>query len=143
MLAVFIMTPQLRYDGIMGHIIRYFGNARYIFLLFAAAAFILCACETVLWNDLAAQGIWYKASKVQLIDKMMIMEINNSHIRWKEKGADDGEENISCAASFGVIYLQFPEKTIKGSYFSFLNYLVLSGFTWDDRLDWLNGGWEK
>jgi hypothetical protein len=119
------------------------GAEKISFLPAAMTALILCSCENVLWNDLAAQGTWEKPAQVSLIDKIMVMEIDNSHIRWKEKGAADWEEDIPCSASFGVLYLNFPEKTVKGSYFPFLNQLILSGFTWDDRLNWMNGSWTK
>lgn len=106
-------------------------------------AALFCACENVLWNDLATQGAWQKDSEVLFVEKTMVMEIDNGGIRWKEKGADNWEEDLSCAASFGVIYIKFPDKTVKGSYLCGLNYMILSRFTWDDRLNWLNGVWEK
>jgi hypothetical protein len=114
-------------------------------MVFAAVvmAALFCRCENVLWNDLAAQGAWQKDCKVLLKDKAMEMEIDNSGIRWKEKGADDWEEDLPCTASFGVLSIKFPGGTIKGSYFWCFNYLILSGFTWDDGLNWLNGSWEK
>jgi hypothetical protein len=117
-------------------------NKNYFFFMAAVTA-LFCGCENTLWNDFAAQGKWEKAGKVLYVDKVMQMEIDNSRIRWKEKGAADWEEDLHCSASFGVLYIQFPDKTVKGNYLSILNYLVLSGFTWDDRLDWLNGGWTK
>jgi hypothetical protein len=109
----------------------------------AMMAALLSACENVLWNDLAAQGSWQKDCVVLFADKTMEMEIDNSGIRWKEKDTSDWEQDLPCAASFGVLSIKFPEGTIKGSYFWSLNYLILSGFTWDDRLNWLNGAWEK
>ena len=112
-----------------------------IAVLVTAALF--CACENVLWNDLAAQGKWQKDSEVVFVNKTMVMEIDSSGIRWKENGADHWEEDLPCAASFGVIYIKFPDKTVKGSYLCGFNYMVLSGFTWDDRLNWLNGAWKK
>ncbi|MDR0409968.1 MAG: hypothetical protein LBH18_06180 [Spirochaetaceae bacterium] len=122
----------------------YSGNKWRVLLVIAVTTvFAFCTCETVLWNDLAAQGKWRKNSRVRLIDKMMLMEIDNTHVRWKEEGTEDWEEELPCAASFGIIYLQFPEKTIKGSYFPILNRIIFSGFTWDDELNWLNGSWEK
>jgi hypothetical protein len=109
----------------------------------AVTAVLLSACENVLWNDLAAQGTWQKDSEVVFVEKTMALEIDNNNIRWKEKGAAQWEQDLPCAASFGVIYIKFPEKTVKGSYIWGLNYMILSGFTWDDRLNWLNGAWEK
>jgi hypothetical protein len=106
-------------------------------------AALFCACENVLWNDLAAQGLWQKDSEVLFVEKTMVLEIDNVGIRWKEKGAGNWEEDLSCAASFGVIYIKFPDRTVKGSYLCGLNYMILSGFTWDDRLNWLNGVWKK
>jgi hypothetical protein len=112
-------------------------------LVFVGAAVLLSGCENVLWNDVAAQGSWQKECVVLLADKSMEMQIDNRGIRWKEEGASDWEEDLPCAASFGALLIKFPDGTIKGSYFWSLNYLILSGFTWDDGLNWLNGAWEK
>jgi hypothetical protein len=111
--------------------------------LFFLCALLLSSCENVLWNDLGAQGEWKKGCTINSIDVTMLLSITNDRIRWKEEDAADWEEDIPCAVNFGVLYLKFPEKTIKGSYIAFFNYLVLSEFTWNDRLNWLNGGWMK
>ncbi|MDR2343173.1 MAG: hypothetical protein LBD86_01415 [Spirochaetaceae bacterium] len=116
-----------------------------VILFFTAACMIapFSGCENVVWNDLGVQGSWEKESKVMFVDKTMVMEIDNDGIRWKEKGADDWEVDVPCSASFGVIYIKFPDKTVKGSYLWALRYMILGGFTWDDRLNWLNGTWNK
>jgi hypothetical protein len=121
-----------------------FGITRYgSFFLWVVAAALFCGCENVLWNDLAAQGMWEKVCEINFNNKTMTMNIDNSNIRWKEKSAEDWEVDLPCSASFGVLYIKFPDKTVKGTYVLFLNYLTLSGFEWGDRLQWLNGAWKK
>ncbi|MDR0663804.1 MAG: hypothetical protein LBF80_07005 [Spirochaetaceae bacterium] len=106
-------------------------------------AMLLSGCENVLWNDLAVQGSWQKDSVVSFVKKTMEMEIDNKGIRWREKDASEWEEDLPCAASFGVLLIKFPGRTVRGSYFWTFNNLILSGFTWDDGLNWLNGSWKK
>jgi hypothetical protein len=113
-----------------------------VFAVFGAAA-ALAGCENVLWNDLAVQGTWKKDSEVMFVNKTMVLEIDRDGIRWKEEGAEEWEAELPCTASFCVLYIKFPGKTVRGSYVWALNYMVLRGFTWDDRLVWLNGAWKK